>query len=80
MLLLSAIATDKSQAESFSIPGPDDRPETGVHRGIPGFEILEARSAGSIQVRQRKLEAHPARHQTLLSVFVEAEYAGLDQL
>ena len=38
MLLLSSIAADKSQAESFCIPGPGDRPETGVHGGVPGFE------------------------------------------
>jgi hypothetical protein len=36
--LLTLIAADNSLAESFCVPGPGDRIETGVHGGVPGFE------------------------------------------
>jgi hypothetical protein len=36
--LLFAIAADKAQAESFCIPGPGDRPETGLQGGVPSSE------------------------------------------
>ena len=35
-LVLSASAAGRAHAESFCIPGPGDRPETGVHGGVPG--------------------------------------------
>lgn len=38
MALLSPFAAQEAKAESFCIPGPGDRPETGVHGGVPGFE------------------------------------------
>jgi hypothetical protein len=38
LVLLFPIVPDNVQAESFCIPGPEDRPETGVHGGVPGFE------------------------------------------
>jgi len=38
IVLLFLIAADKAQGESFCIPGPEDRPETGVNGGVPGFE------------------------------------------
>src|SRR5262245_18136002 len=38
LMLLCQVAADKAQAESFCIPGPEDRPETGVNGGVPGVE------------------------------------------
>jgi hypothetical protein len=36
--LLFPLAASNAQAASFCEPGPGDRPETGVHGGVPGFE------------------------------------------
>jgi hypothetical protein len=38
LALVSPLAADNAQAESSCVPGPGDRPETGVHGGVPGFE------------------------------------------
>jgi len=38
LMLLSPITPDKAQGESFCVPGPEDRPETGINGGVPGFE------------------------------------------
>lgn len=38
IVLLFPIAGDKAQAESFCIPGPRDRPETGLQRGVASSE------------------------------------------
>jgi hypothetical protein len=36
--LACQLAASQAQAGTFCIPGPGDRPETGVHGGVPGFE------------------------------------------
>src|SRR5499433_220890 len=38
LTLLCSVTADKAQAASSCIPGPGDRPETGVNGGVPGFE------------------------------------------
>lgn len=38
MLLLSPIAAHKARAESFCVPGPGDRPETGLQGQVPFAE------------------------------------------
>src|ERR1041384_164841 len=34
LLLLSPLAAHKARAESFCVPGPDDRPETTIQGGL----------------------------------------------
>jgi hypothetical protein len=38
IVMLFPLSVKEANAESFCIPGPGDRPETGVHGGVPGFE------------------------------------------
>jgi hypothetical protein len=36
--LLSPLTANEAEAESFCVPGPGDRPETGLQGGVPGSE------------------------------------------
>jgi len=56
--LLSPLAADKAQAETFCVPGPGDRPETGVHGGVPGFEREPPDGFQGFQCGARRVGQH----------------------
>jgi hypothetical protein len=56
--LLLPFAANKAQAESFCIPGPGDRPETGVHGGVPGLERQPPDGFQGFQCGARKVGQH----------------------
>lgn len=58
IVLLFPFAVKEANAESFCIPGPGDRPETGVHGGVPGFERQPPDGFQGFQCGARKVGQH----------------------